>query len=127
MITIHIVTFLIYLVSVIILYIFDWLYTKGQTKADENQFYVAMTISFMLNFVVQCVLIYIFKTLIGRLSYQKGSGSEVTVEGAVIDDDSPTSENRHVTSSSFQKVENVDIDEMVVYGDQHDNLGYQDS
>ena len=70
MITIHIVTFLSYLVSVIILYIFDWLYTKGQTKADENQFYVAMTISFMLNFVVQCVLIYIFKTLIARLSYQ---------------------------------------------------------
>ena len=70
MISIHIVTFLIYLVSVIILYIFDWLYTKGQTKADENQFYVAMTISFMLNFVVQCVLIYIFKTLIARLAYQ---------------------------------------------------------
>ncbi len=60
MVIVHIITFAIYLVSVLIYYIFDDLWTDPDNLKEENEFYSSRTLSFLLMVIVEGVLIFIF-------------------------------------------------------------------
>ncbi len=60
MVIVHIITFAIYLVSVLIYYIFDDLWTDADNLKEENEFYSSRTLSFILMVIVEGVLIFIF-------------------------------------------------------------------
>ena len=60
MVIVHIITFAIYLVSVLIYYIFDDLWTDGDNLKQENEYYSTRTLSFVLMVIVESVLIFIF-------------------------------------------------------------------
>ena len=60
MVVIHFITFAIYLCSLIIYYVFDYIYDTQVSNQGENNFYIARTISFVLLAQVEIVLVYIF-------------------------------------------------------------------
>ena len=61
MVIIHLITYIAYLISVLIYYIFEDMYESNEWNLKtETEFYVARTFSFLLLMLVEAVLIYIF-------------------------------------------------------------------
>lgn len=68
MILVHFVTFVAYVASVALKYIFDFIYLeKNLSEKAKDEYYVARTVSFVLLFNVQAVLIYIFWNLSAKV------------------------------------------------------------
>ena len=86
MILVHFVTFVAYVASVALKYIFDFIYLeKNLSEKAKDEYYVARTVSFVLLFNVQAVLIYIFWNLSAKVPNSELVDDELSEEEDELD------------------------------------------
>ena len=87
MILVHFVTFVAYVASVALKYIFDFIYLKKNfSEKAKDEYYVARTVSFVLLFNVQAVLIYIFWNLSAKVPNSELVDDELSEEEDELDE-----------------------------------------